>query len=202
MSALTDLTFSTSHDLFSAVSNRTKTCAVCKETKTEKYWYKDLQDSTAFRCHACYQKARGKITKTCAVCKETKTKGRWYKDPQDSTAFRCDSCYQKARGEITKTCSVCKKIKTKRRWYKDPQDSTAFRCLSCYKKACYDNRNKRGLDEQPLSEKKRKTMTLSLSPEEEEATVPRGLSLPLSPGLLEFTPSKSDDPFGDLDDLL
>src|SRR3990167_4236669 len=104
MSALTDLTFSTSHDLFSAVSNRTKTCAVCKETKTEKYWYKDLQDSTAFRC------------------------------------------------------------------------------LSCYKKACYDNRNKRGLDEQPLSEKKRKTMTLSLSPEEEEATVPRGLSLPLSPG--------------------
>ena len=205
MSALTNLPFSISDDLFSAVSNQTRTCAVCKETKTARRWYKDPQDPTACRCAACYQKTRGGVTRTCAICKETKTmKHHWYKDPQDPTAFRCDTCYKSARDGYTRTCVICKETKTEKNWYRDSQDRTAFRCGTCYMRAHYNSRKKRGLglDEQPLSEKRNRSTPPSLPSEEEEWDLP----LPESPGL--FLPllasplPESDDPFGNLDGLL
>ena len=241
MSALTNLPFSISNDLFSAVRNQTRTCAVCKETKTERRWYKDPQDPTAFRCAACYMKAGGGVTRTCAVCKKTKTERRWYKDLEDPTAFRCDACYRRAKDAIThvcavchktkiertwykdledptvfrcdscyrstketitRTCAVCQETKTEKNWYRDSRDPTAFRCMACYQRAYYDNRKKRGLDEQPLSDKRGKSMPPSLPSEEEEWDLP----LPESPGL--FLPllasplPESDDPFGNLDGLL
>ena len=77
------------------MKSRTKTCAICHETKVNKRWYRiqGLEDGAVWRCQVCYDRAR-EMKHTCAICNKTKVHKQWYKIQglDDLAAWQCHTC--------------------------------------------------------------------------------------------------------------
>ena len=121
-----------------------RTCAICHEEKLKRKWHKVEGDPTAWKCEACYSRARQTVAQTCAACHIPKRCKKWYtiRDSEDSTARQCRACYNKAnqieaRKMVKQKCAICRKTKQSKYWYttQDAEDPKARQCQACYDEA-------------------------------------------------------------------